>query len=74
MSGASAPLEQKESEATPGGNRHLFWKPDCIGLVLRFTRLLCEILDGSFAKRLQHINRAAVHHVFQCRQSFDESL
>src|SRR6266487_3237948 len=26
--------------------RHLFWKPDGMGLVLRFTRLLCEILDG----------------------------
>jgi hypothetical protein len=31
-----------------------------------------KFLTGSFAKRLQHINHAAVPHVFQCRQSFDE--
>jgi len=31
-------------------------------------------LTGSFTKRLQHINRSTIHHVFQCRQGFDEGF
>src|SRR4029077_17076595 len=31
-----------------------------------------KFLTGSFAERLQHIDRPTVHHIFQWRQSFDE--
>jgi hypothetical protein len=66
---------------TKGERNHTWRQPaTCFGNLIAsvwfYVSHACSVkfLTGSFTKRLQHINRAAIHHIFQWRQSFDESF